>query len=71
MEEHPDLGFLLGQSTLEMEKAVEYLVKNIEMIRSEKKKRFEYAQKLSWEIERDQVWVYLFSFVPIQLIDLN
>jgi hypothetical protein len=30
-----------------MEKAVEYLVKNIKMIRSEKKNRFEYAKKLA------------------------
>ncbi len=45
------IGLLTPQSTEEMEKAIEKIIKNIDEIRANKKLRFEYAKRLAWENE--------------------
>ncbi len=48
IKENPQLGALTGQSVDEMKIQTEKILQNIEIIRNNKKNRFEYAQKLSW-----------------------
>lgn len=51
MKEHPALGQVSAQSHDGMEKAIGYIVENVDEIRKDKKNRFAFAKKLSWENE--------------------
>ena len=48
-------GLLTAQTTQEMEKAIEKIISNIETIRTNKKKRFEYAKRMAWENEKQKL----------------
>ena len=48
-------GLLTAQTTQEMEKAIEKIINNIETIRTNKKKRFEYAKRMAWEVEKEKL----------------
>lgn len=55
MEEHQNLGIITGQTTSEMGEMIASIIKNKEVIRQEKKRRFEYAKKLAWEHEGEKL----------------
>ncbi|MFN8256710.1 MAG: hypothetical protein U0W24_13530 [Bacteroidales bacterium] len=55
MSEHRELGEVSGQTPQEMEKVIKDIIENIDTIRKNKKNRFEYAKKLSWENEGEKL----------------
>ncbi len=59
MNEHTGLGLVAGQNEKALTKAIGLIMNKIETIRKQKKERFLYAKRLSWEHESkiiDQIW---------------
>lgn len=55
MDEHPNLGLVTNQNVQDMQEQIEKIIQNINLIRKEKKQRFEYAKKLAWENESNKL----------------
>ena len=55
MKEHEYIGALTAQTTEAFEKSIKEIINNIDEIRKNKQKRFEYAQQLAWENEREKL----------------
>jgi len=64
IKEHENVGVVSAQNVEEIQKQISMIIQNINLIRKEKKKRFEYAQNLAWEIESKKligVWSNLLT----------
>ncbi len=56
LQQHNELGILVMQFLNDFKRKIEFIIENIEDIRSRKRFRFEYAKQLSWDHEKDKVW---------------
>ena len=65
LQEHSQLGISVKQEVLNISNEIEIIIKNILKIRQQKKERYNYSQKLSWEKESEKlvkIWNEILSY---------
>lgn len=55
LSEHKNTGLIAQQNTEDFNLKIRQIINNIDQIREEKKQRYEYAQKFSWETEAEKL----------------